>query len=68
MVHAVQECADKVRDANLADSPALSMLSRELYNLANSLDLDNLRASQSVRDAARADIKEIIDNLPSLGF
>lgn len=68
MIHAVQECADRVRDANLADSPALSMLSRELYSLANGLDLETLRASQSVRDEARADIKEIIDNLPSLGF
>ena len=68
LVESIHEALDLVRDGNVIDSPYVEDAHRQLRNVANTLDVDELRVSPRIRQAAQQDIKDAIANLPSLGF
>jgi len=68
LVESIHEALDLVRDGNVIDSPYVEDAHRQLRNVANTLDVDELRASARIRQSAQQDIKDAIANLPSLGF
>jgi hypothetical protein len=68
LVESIHEALDLVRDGNVIDNPYVEDAHRQLRNVANTLDVDELRASARIRQSAQQDIKDAIANLPSLGF
>lgn len=68
LVESIHEALDLMRDGNVIDSPYVADAHRQLRNVANTLDVDELRVSARIRQGAQQDIKDAIANLPSLGF
>jgi len=68
LVESIHEALDLVQDGNVIDSPYVADAHRQLRNVANTLDIEELRVSARIRQGAQQDIKDAIANLPSLGF